>query len=74
MYRQLELCRHLYMFYFDRTHAGTISKQHAGTISKHSSVANFMDSLCFTVQCVYMHYYYIVPQLLLIDLSCIYVA
>ena len=49
MYRQLELCRHLYMFYFYRTHAGTISKQHAGTISKHSSVANFMDSLCFTV-------------------------
>ena len=30
-------------------------------------------TLWFMFHCVYMHYYYIVPQLLSIDLSCIYV-
>ena len=71
MYKQLELCRHLYMFYFIEHMLGQ-----SANILVFADLFTVLFAVYgqFMFHCVYMHYYYIVPQLLPIDLSCIYVT
>ena len=64
MYKQLELCRHLYMFYFIEHMLGQLANSILG---QSANILVLLTLWTVMFHCVYMHYYYIVPEPLPID-------